>query len=152
MIIDIFLVISLILIAWLGWQVGLVRSCFAVLAGFCSIVAASKYLYQEGLNFYYIFIIVALFIIVIGGIVFRLIRFFYLNILDRLCGLILSVLVWLIVSVNIIIPIIISGTSGLEKQNHGVYTYISTVMKSKFPILEEYVPDFLEKKFIEHKE
>ena len=137
--------------AWLGWQAGLVRSCFAVLAGFCAILAASKYLYQKSLNFYYIFIIVALFIIIIGGIISRVIKLFYLNILDRLCGLMLSVVVWLIISVNIIIPIMISGTYGLEEQNHVVYTYISKLMKSKFSMLEDYVPDFLEKKFIEHK-
>jgi uncharacterized membrane protein required for colicin V production len=152
MIIDIFLVTSLILVAWIGWQAGLVRSCFAVLAGFCAILAASKYFYQEGPNFYYIFVIVALFIIIIGGIIFRVIKFFYLNFLDRLGGLVLSVLVWLIVSVNIIIPIMISGTYRLEEQNHAVYTYISKLMKSKFSMFENYVPDFLEKKFIEHKQ
>ncbi|MDR2067226.1 MAG: hypothetical protein LBP57_05340 [Endomicrobium sp.] len=151
-IVDIFLVISLTLIGWLGWQAGLVRVCFAVLAGFCAILAASKYPYQKQFNFYYVFVVVALFLVVIGGVVLRIIKFFYLNILDRFGGLIVSVLVWLVVSVKIVIPTMISGTYGLEKQKHVLYTYISNTIKAKFPIFEDYVPGFLEKKFIEHKE
>ncbi|MDR1417697.1 MAG: CvpA family protein [Endomicrobium sp.] len=151
MIIDIFLIISLILIAWLGWQTGFIRSCFAVIAGFCAILAAWKYPYQEGFNFYYIFIIVALFVIIVGGIVSRIIKFFYLNTIDRLGGLIVNILVWLIVSVNVIIPTMISGTHGLEEQKYVVYTYVSTIMKSKVHMFEDYVPSFLAKKFIKHE-
>jgi uncharacterized membrane protein required for colicin V production len=148
LIIDIFLIISLILIAWLGWQTGFVKSCFAVIAGFCAILAGWKYPYQEGLNFYYVFIIVALFVIIVGGIISRMIKFFYLSIFDRVGGLILSILVWLIVSVNVIIPTMISGTYGLEAQKHVVYTYVSTIMKSKISMFKNYVPRFLEKNLL----
>jgi uncharacterized membrane protein required for colicin V production len=151
MIIDIFLIVSLILIAWLGWQTGFVRSCFAVVAGFCAILAARKYPYQEGFNFYYVFSIVALFVIIVEGIISRTIKFFYLNIFDRLGGVIFSVLIWLIVSVNVVIPIMISRTYGLEEQKHVVYAYVSNIMKSKIFMFEDYMPTFLEKKFIEHE-
>jgi uncharacterized membrane protein required for colicin V production len=128
-----------------------VRSCFAIIAGFCAILAAWKYPYQEGFNFYYVFAIVALFVIIVGGIVSRIIKFFYLNIFDRFVGLVFNVAVWLIVLVNVIIPTLINGTYGLEEQKHVVYTYASDMIKSKVSMFKEYVPRFLEKKFIEHK-
>jgi uncharacterized membrane protein required for colicin V production len=104
LVIDIFLALSIVLAVWLGYSVGFTRTFFAVLAGFLAIFAASKYPHQEGLNFYLVFAITALLVIMSGGFTLRLISFFYLNILDRIGGAVLSACVWLIVSVNIIIP------------------------------------------------
>ncbi|MCA6071441.1 MAG: hypothetical protein LE168_03545 [Endomicrobium sp.] len=151
MIIDIFLVVSVILIIWLGWSVGLTRTFFAVLAGFVAVFAASKYPYQEGLNFYVIFVITALFIIMLGGFILRMISFFYLSILDRIGGAVLSVCVWLIVAINVVIPTMTHSTHILDRPTHTIYTAISHTMQSKLPIFKDYVLSSLERKVSEHQ-
>jgi uncharacterized membrane protein required for colicin V production len=145
--IDIFLIISIILIAWFGWNVGFTRTFFAVLAGFLAIFVASKYPYQEGINFYLIFVITALFVVVIGAFTLRLIKFFYLNILDRIGGAILSICIWLIVSINIIIPTIIQKYA-LDESEHTIHYAISNIMQSKFQGFKSLMPQMLKKDYI----
>jgi uncharacterized membrane protein required for colicin V production len=140
--IDIFLTLSVVLAVWLGWSAGFTRIFFAVLSGFLAVFAASKYPYQEGLNFYLIFAITALLVIMSGGFTLRLISFFYLNILDRIGGAALSACVWLIVSVNIIIPVVFCGTCMLYGQSY-IYKTVSRVMQSEVPVFKDYVPQFL---------
>jgi hypothetical protein len=150
--IDIFLVISVILIAWLGWSAGLARTFFAVFAGFMAIFASTKYPYQEGLNFYLVFLMTALLIIVLGVLTLRIIKFFYLNILDRLGGALLSVCIWLIVSINVLIPTMTHGTHALDRStNNIIYTTISNTMQSKIPMFKDYVPPLLERKVMERQ-
>jgi uncharacterized membrane protein required for colicin V production len=151
LIIDIFLVVSVILIACLGWSAGLTRTFFAVLAGFVAVFVASKYPYQEGLNFYVIFVITALFIIMLGRFISRMVSFFYLNILDRIGGAALSVCVWLIVAINVVIPTITHDTHILDGPTHTIYTTVSHTMQSKFPIFKDYVLSSLERKVSEHQ-
>ncbi len=143
MVIDIFLALSIVLAVWLGYSVGFTRTFFAVLAGFLAIFAASKYPHQEGLNFYLVFAITALLVIMSGGFTLRLISFFYLNILDRIGGAVLSACVWLIVSVNIIIPAVF-GTYVSHGQSHICVT-VSRIIQSKIPVFRNYVPQFLGK-------
>jgi uncharacterized membrane protein required for colicin V production len=151
LVIDIFLVVSVILIAWLGWSAGLTRTFFAVLAGFVAVFVASKYPYQEGLNFYVIFVIATLFIIMLSRFILRMISFFYLNVLDRIGGAVLGVCVWLIVAINVVIPTMTHGTHILNGSTHTIYATISHTMQSKFPIFKDYVPSSLERKVSEHQ-
>jgi hypothetical protein len=146
--IDTFLTLSVVLIVWLGWSVGFTRTFFAVLAGFLAIFTASKYPHQEGLNFYLIFIITALLVIMLGGFTLRLIRFFYLNILDRIGGAALSGCVWLVVSVNIIIPAVFCGTCMSYGRSY-IYKTVSRVMQSKVMIFKDYVPQSLRRVVME---
>jgi uncharacterized membrane protein required for colicin V production len=140
--IDIFLTLSVVLAVWLGWSAGFTRTFFAVLAGFLAVFAASKYPYQEGLNFYLIFAITALLVIMSGGFTLRLISFFYLNILDRIGGAVLSACTWLVVSVNIIIPSVFCGTCVAYGQSY-MYMVVSRVMQSEASVFKDYVPQSL---------
>jgi uncharacterized membrane protein required for colicin V production len=142
LVVDIFLTLSIVLAVWLGWSVGFTRTFFAVLAGFLAIFAAYKYPHQEGLNFYLVFAITALLVIMSGGFMLRLISFFYLNILDRVGGAVLSVCVWLIVSVNIIIPTVFCGTYVSYGQSY-VYKTVSRIIQSEVPLFKDYVPQLL---------
>ncbi|GHT51550.1 hypothetical protein AGMMS49990_06070 [Endomicrobiia bacterium] len=151
MVIDIFLVISVVLIAWLGCSAGLVRAFFAVLAGFMATFVSANCSYQEGLNVYLVFLVTALFVIMLGALILRLVSFFYLNILDRLGGALLSVCVWLIVSINILIPTITRGTHKLDKSTSTIYTAISDTIQSKIPIFTDYVPPLLERKVVKRQ-
>jgi uncharacterized membrane protein required for colicin V production len=146
--IDIFLTLSVVLAVWLGWSAGFTRTFFAVLAGFLAVFAASKYPYQEGLNFYLIFIITALLVIMSGGFTLRLISFFYLNILDRIGGAALSACLWLLVSVNIIIPAVFCGTCMSYGQSY-IYKAVFHLMQSEFPVFKDYVPQSLERIMME---
>ena len=149
LLIDILLIASTVLIACLGWSAGITRSFFAVLAGFVSIFAANKYPYQEGINFYLIFIITALFIMMAGGFMLRVVKFFFMNPVDKAGGAILSVFVWLIVSINVLIPTLTHGTHALEgTARNTVYKTISNTMQSNIPLFRDYVPPSLERKVL----
>lgn len=152
MVIDTFLVVSIILIAWLGWSVGFTRTFFAVIAGFFAIFIANKYPYQEGINFYLVFAITALVVILIGAFMLRIISFFYLTILDKIGGLILSVCVWLIVSLNVIIPTMTHGIYAVDKSTHTtIYKIISHILQSNIPVFKNYIPQSLEIKEVKHQ-
>jgi uncharacterized membrane protein required for colicin V production len=144
LLIDIFLISSIILIAWFGWNVGFTRTFFAVFAGFSAVFVATKYPYQEGINFYLIFAVTALFIFMIGAFTLRVINFFYLNILDRIGGAVLSICIWLIVSINIIIPTI-TQIHALDESKHTVHGTISDAMQFKFQGFKDYVPQLFKK-------
>jgi uncharacterized membrane protein len=144
LLIDIFFTVSTLLIIWLGWSTGLARTFFAVFAGFIAIFAANKYPYQEGMNAYLIFSIAAVFVLMVGTFTVRVIKFFYLNILDRIGGAFLSVCVWFVIFTNVLIPTMTSGTN-LNKSNSYAYTVISQTVHSKAPIFKDYIPLFLVK-------
>jgi hypothetical protein len=146
LLVDLLFAITTLLIVWLGWSAGLARTFFATLAGFFAILAAKKYPYQEGMNSYLIFLIASVFVIMIGVFTVRVINFLYLNILDRIGGMLLSVCVWLVVFIYVVIPAIVSWTQ-IDVRNSYVYSVIVIIntMHSKTPIFKDYIPPFLEK-------
>jgi hypothetical protein len=144
LLIDVFFVIGIILVIWLGWSAGLVRSFFAVLAGFIAIFASDKYPYQEGMNAYLIFSISAVFVIMVGAFTLKIINFFYLNIFDKIGGAFLSLCVWLIVFINVIIPSLVSRTQ-FDASNSYIYSIITRTMPSKTLIFKDYIQLFLAK-------
>jgi hypothetical protein len=144
LLVDLLFAITTLLIIWLGWSAGLARTFFAVIAGFIAILAANKYPYQEGMNSYLIFLIASVFVIMIGAFTVRVINFFYLNILDRIGGMLLSVCVWLVAFIYVVIPIIVSWQQ-IDVRNSYLYSVIINTMHSKTPIFKDYIPPFLEK-------
>jgi len=149
LLIDIFLGVSILLIAWLGWSAGATRSFFAVLSGFIAIFAASKYPYQEGINFWLVFVISALIIVIICGFVLRLVKFFFMKPFDKAGGLVLSVLVWIVVSVNVVVPTLTHGTRALDGSENTLYKTLSRAIHKNIPVLKNYVPSYLEKKVLQ---
>ncbi|MDR2402046.1 MAG: hypothetical protein LBD32_01090 [Cytophagales bacterium] len=141
---DFLFVITTLLIVWLGWSAGFARTFFAALAGFIAILAANKYPYQEGMNSYLIFLIATAFVVMIGAFTLKLIDFFYLNILDRISGMLLSVCVWLVVFVYVVIPTMISRAQ-IDVRNSYVYSVITNTVYPKTSFFKDYIPSFLEK-------
>jgi hypothetical protein len=148
LLIDIFLMASIALIAYFGWNAGLTRSFFAVLAGFVSIMAAEKYPYQAGINYWLIFVISIFIIFIIGAFVLRVVRFFYMNLIDKAGGALLSVLVWFIVCVNVIVPTLTFGTHALDGSARSIYKTISAYTHKNIPVFRAYVPPALERKVV----
>lgn len=126
--------------ARIGWSVGFTRIFFVILAGFLAIFVVNKYSRLEGLNLCLIFVVTALFIIVMGCFIKRLINFLYMNFLDKISGLVLNICIWLILYINIIIPtLMVNKNYSLDISNGKVYKTVSYFMKSKIPILKDYV-------------
>ncbi|MDR2666123.1 MAG: hypothetical protein LBB92_01575 [Endomicrobium sp.] len=127
--------------ARVGWSVGFTRIFFMILAGFLAIFVVNKYSHLEGLNLCLIFVITALFIIVIGCyFITRLINFLYMNFLDKISGLVLNVCIWLMLYINIIIPTVMTNKNyALDISNGKVYKTVSYFMKSRIPLLKDYV-------------
>ncbi|MDR1196579.1 MAG: CvpA family protein [Endomicrobium sp.] len=148
LLIDIFILVSAALIAWFGWSAGLTRSFFAVLAGFVSIMAAEKYPYQSGINYYLIFAICALVFYMAGAFILRAVRFFYMNLIDKAGGAVLSVLVWFVVCINVVVPTLTYGTNALDGSARSFYKTVSASMRKNIPFLKDYVPASLENKVI----
>jgi uncharacterized membrane protein required for colicin V production len=148
LLIDVFLIASVLIIGWLGWSAGVTRSFFALASGFLAVYAASKYPYQEGINYWLVFVIAALFVALAGGFVLRLVKFFFMNPFDKAGGAILSVCVWIIVCVNVLIPTLTHGTRALDGSGKTLYKTLSKTIQTNAPLLKDYVPPYLEEKVL----
>ena len=60
LIINIIVIFVLFLLLYISFQAGIVRTLFAVSAGFFAVILAENYPYQYGINYYLIFVITAL--------------------------------------------------------------------------------------------
>ncbi|MDR2860243.1 MAG: hypothetical protein LBV66_00225 [Elusimicrobiota bacterium] len=143
---DFLLIITIFLIGFSGWKAGFTRSFFACLAGFISILAASKYPNQEGINFYLIFAISTVVVFMRGAFVLRAINFFYMTAVDRTFGAILGALVWTIVAVNIVIPSFDYKFRAEENPNDRtpLYRIVDETIRTQFPIFRRNTPKSLE--------
>jgi len=139
LLINIILFVLLAFLLYIGFYAGIIKSFFAVAAGFFAIVLAENYPYQSGINYYFIFAAVAIIIFLIGLFIFGIVKFFYLSIFDKLAGACLGIFIWLVLSANVVIPAFnISG----NKAETATTTYISNLSKEVLPVFGKYVPNF----------
>ncbi len=137
--INIILFVLLAVLLYIGFYAGIIKSFFAVAAGFFAIVLAENYPYQFGINYYFIFAAVAIIIFLIGLFIFGIVKFFYLSIFDKLAGACLGIFIWLVLSANVVIPAFNNSENKVET---ATTTYISNLSKEVLPIFGKYVPDF----------
>ena len=135
--VTIFLLLAILL--YISFSAGIIKSFFAVAAGFFAIVLAENYPYQSGINYYFIFAAVAIIIFLIGLFIFGVVKFFYLSIFDKLAGACLGIFIWLVLSANVVIPAFNNSENKVET---ATTTYISNLSKEVLPIFGKYVPDF----------
>ena len=102
--IDGSIILLLLFLLYIGYYAGIIKSFFAVVSGFFAIILAENYPYQVGINYYFVFVAVALIIFLVGIFIFKIVKFLYLSIFDKLAGACLGFFLWLILSVNVIIP------------------------------------------------
>ncbi|MDR1928532.1 MAG: hypothetical protein LBQ07_00340 [Endomicrobium sp.] len=142
---DVFLVVTTILMAWIGWSIGLTRVFFSVFAGFISIVIIFKYVFQEGSNFFLIFTIVLLSVVLIYSFISKTVNFFHLNILDRFGGMLLGLFIWFILFVNIVVPTVNYKGFLLNKLVYTtVHTFIDDIIYSKISVIYDYIIQLFE--------
>ena len=137
--INIILFVLLAVLLYIGFYAGIIKSFFAVAAGFFAIVLAENYPYQFGINYYFIFAAVAIIIFLIGLFIFGIVKFFYLSIFDKLAGACLGFFIWFVLSANVVIPAFNNSENKVET---ATATYISNLSKEVLPIFGKYVPDF----------
>lgn len=125
---------------YIGFYAGIIKSFFAVAAGFFAIILAENYPYQFGINYYFVFAAVALIIFLIGLFVFSIVKFFYLSIFDKLAGACLGLFIWFVLSANVVIP---TFNTSVEKIETKTTSYISNLSKELLPSFGKYVPTFV---------
>ena len=137
--INVTIFLLLVILLYIGFYAGIIKSFFAVAAGFCAIVLAENYPYQFGINYYFIFAAVAIIIFLIGLFIFGIVKFFYLSIFDKLAGACLGFFIWFVLSANVVIP---AFNTSANKAETATTTYISNLSKEVLPIFGKYVPNF----------
>ncbi|MDD5021814.1 MAG: hypothetical protein PHR82_06785 [Endomicrobiaceae bacterium] len=137
--IDILLIVLLLFFFYIGFKAGIVRSFFAVTAGFIAIILAENYPYQVGINYYLIFCVSAVSVYLTGLFFLRLVNFMFLSFFDKLAGSCLAVLIWFILSANCIIPSLTDGNNKLETK---IVLTISRLSSKTFPSFGKYKFDF----------
>jgi hypothetical protein len=148
-IINICLFILLAVLLYIGFYAGIIKSFFAVAAGFFAIILAENYPYQFGINYYFVFAAVALIIFLIGLFVFSIVKFFYLSIFDKLAGACLGLFIWFVLSANVVIP---TFNTSVQKIETKTTDYISNLSKELLPSFGKYVPNFKFDKKLEHSQ
>lgn len=137
--INIILIVLLLVLLYISFCAGIIKSFFAVAAGFFAIVLAENYPYQFGINYYFVFAAVALIIFLVGLFVFSVVKFFYLSIFDKLAGACLGLFIWLVLSANVVIP---AFNVSPDKLENTPVAYISNLSEQMLPVFGKYVPNF----------
>jgi uncharacterized membrane protein required for colicin V production len=138
-VINIILFVLLAFLLYIGYYAGIIKSFFAVAAGFFAIILAENYPYQFGINYYFVFAAVALIIFLIGLFIFKVVKFFYLSIFDKLAGACLGFFIWFVLSANVVIP---TFYDSVEKIEDKTTSYISNLSEQYLPAFGNYVPKF----------
>lgn len=137
--IDVLLIVSFLFFFYIGFKAGIIRSFFAVTAGFVSIILAKNYPHQVGINYYLIFCVSAVSIYITGLFVLRFVNFIFLSFFDKLTGACLGVLIWIILSANCIVPSLTNGNKKLETK---ITATVSGISGKMFPSFGKYEFNF----------
>ncbi len=140
--VNITIILILLLFLYIGYSAGIIKSFFAVSAGFFSALLAERYPYQEGINYYFVFVATAVIIFITGIIVLKIVKFLYLSLFDKIAGAFLGALLGFIISVNFVIPTI-DRTVGIISDIRVKAEYVSDVSSKALPMFGKYVPKFL---------
>jgi uncharacterized membrane protein required for colicin V production len=142
--INVTIFLLLVILLYIGFYAGIIKSFFAVAAGFCAIVLAENYPYQFGINYYFIFFAAAFIVYLTGLFIFKVAKFLYLSIFDKLAGACLSVFIWFILTANVVIPAFNGYVNPTETKTT---SYISNLSEQILPIFGKYIPNLkIEKK------
>jgi len=128
------------LIGIFGFKVGVLMSLFYFIAGFGGAWVAQSYSHALGINYYIVFIVVALLLLIIGFVIKRVVGALFLGWLDRSLGFIMGAIIaiWLVISV------MYPYTLNMDKAVQGItsVSYFSQKvlpwLNDKFPALQKF--------------
>lgn len=147
---DIIIILLLLFLLYIGYYAGIIKSFFAVTAGFFAIILAENYPYQIGINYYLVFAVTAFFIVLIGLLIFKIVKFLYLSIFDKIAGACLGFFVWFIISANFVIPVLNKSADTAETVTTKTSSYLSDFSSKTFPVFGQYIPKFIFDKKLKH--
>ncbi len=139
---DVSIIVLLLFLLYIGYYTGIIKSFFAVVAGFFALILAQSYPYQVGINYYFVFVAVAVIIFLVGIFVFKIAKFLYLSLFDKLVGACLGIFLWFILSANVIIPSIDACVNKIETKVKNV-SVVSNLSKISCPAFGKYIPSFI---------
>ena len=148
--IDGSIILLLLFLLYIGYYAGIIKSFFAVVSGFFAIILAENYPYQVGINYYFVFVAVAIIIFLVGIFIFKIVKFLYLSIFDKLAGACLGFFLWLILSANVIIPSLDVYANQIQSKIEKTTSIISKLSKVTLPIFGKYIPSFIDNKKIKN--
>lgn len=148
--IDGSIILLLLFLLYIGYYAGIIKSFFAVVSGFFAIVLAESYPNQVGINYYFVFVAVAIIIFLVGIFIFKIVKFLYLSIFDKLAGACLGFFLWLILSANVIIPSLDVYANQIQSKIEKTTSIISKLSKVTLPIFGKYIPSFIDNKKIKN--
>lgn len=135
---DIIILFFLAVLVYIGFSAGVIKSFFAVAAGFVAIMLAENYPNRIGINYYLIFLASAFVVFLAGMLMSKIFKFLYLSLFDKIGGACLGLAIWFILSANVIIP----GMGGYAGAGETKITSAITGVSSKvFPWFGRYVPE-----------
>jgi len=135
---DIIVLVFLVILLYIGFSAGIIKSSFAVAAGFFAVILAENYPNPIGINYYLIFFVTALAIFLAGMMISKIFKFMYLSFFDKIAGACLGLAIWLVFSANIIIP---GFNNSQDKTETKIISSISNVSSKVFPWFGSYVPE-----------
>lgn len=139
LVVNIIIILALILLVYISFQAGIIRTVFAVLAGFVSILLAENYPYQYGINYYLVFAFSALVVFFTGLFCVRVLKFLCLSIFDKLAGAVVGLILGFVICANCLVPTL---TQGVEEMENGLTNSVSKIVQKTMPIFDEYIPKF----------
>ena len=89
-------------------------------------------------------------IFLVGIFIFKIVKFLYLSIFDKLAGACLGFFLWLILSVNVIIPSLDVYANQIQSKIEKTTSIISKLSKVTLPIFGKYIPSFIDNKKIKN--
>ncbi len=123
-----------------GFYAGIIKSFFAVSAGFFATILAENYPYQEGINYYFVFVATAVIIFIIGIIVFKFVKFLYLSLFDKIAGAGLGLFLSFLLVANFVIPTI-QNAADIVANIKTKTGYITNLSSKAFPMFGKYMPN-----------
>ena len=148
--IDGSIILLLLFLLYIGYYAGIIKSFFAVVSGFFAIILAENYPYQVGINYYFVFVAVAIIIFLVGIFIFKIVKFLYLSIFDKLAGACLGFFLWFILSANVVIPSLDVYANQIQSKIEKTTSIISKLSKITLPIFGKYIPSFIDNKKIKN--
>ena len=140
LIVNIIAIFLLILLVYISFQAGIIRTLFAVAAGFFAVILAENYPYQYGINYYLIFFVSAFGIFLVGIFVFKILKFLCLSFFDKIAGAVLGLCLWFIISANFLVPVL---THEIKNTENNVMNSFTNVIRKQIPVFDEYIPNFI---------
>jgi uncharacterized membrane protein required for colicin V production len=99
-------IVSIIMLAcgYFGFNTGIIASVFYVLSGFAGMWAAQKFSAQLNMDFYLVFGIVALAVILTGFFTGKILKALFLGTIDRIVGAVLGMCLGLVIAALVVFP------------------------------------------------